>query len=533
MRIRQLFGALSRVRRNPRGIPGGIGILHGDYGAYGTYRSYKSHKSHKSHLLPFTLALLCALLPAAFAQEVDAPNPPAFFAGNIELNAYLLEATENHPLLKSHYQDWYAAMDRIPQATGLDDPMFSYSQMLKSDESYFTLALEQKLPWFGVRKLRGEAAAAEADYWLEHLYAQRNFIFNEVKKAYHEYAFLEGRAEATEGQIHIMESVLDFANGRYESGYGSQSELVRIDIELAKMRDMLAEMRQMRPALGSALARSTGRPQDVEMPWPQAAEFPSDPPPSDSLGALIRSQNPSLKMFDATIRARETEAELARRANRPDVTIGLEYTRDRDERRDPRDPFAPGRLSTYRDIARVATGQVLPDLGMGIDAYDTFAYKDPIRGSEDEFSVSVGVNVPIWKKKRKAAVAEKEHEAQSQAWHKEDEAQGMESMARMARFQWDDAERRLALYENELVPKEESALQALNEGYVAGDPDANFPMLLESMRNLMQLRTERLRAERDKHLAAAQLELLLGGPWSAGAMESEAASLPPAKELRK
>ncbi len=463
--------------------------------------------------------LLFLSLPPS-AEEMGAPNPPAFFAGNGELNGYLLEAAENHPLIKAHYQDWYAAMMKIPQATGLEDPMFSYSQMLKSDESYFTVSLEQKLPWFGVRKLRGEAAAAEADYWLEHLYAQRNFVFSEVKKAYHEYAFLEGRAITLEGQIDLTESVLEFAKGRYESGYGSQAELVRVEIELAKMRDMLAEMRQMRPALGSALARAIGRPQNLEMPWPQASAFPSDPPANDSLGALIRAQNPSLKMFDATIHARETEAELARRANRPDVTIGLEYTLDRNMRRDPRDPFAPGRLSTYRDIAQVATGQVLPDLGMGLDAYDTFAYRDPLRPPVDEFSASIGVNVPIWKKKRKAAIAEKEHEAQAQTWHKEDEAQGMESMARMARFQWDDAERRTALYENELVPKEESALQALNEGYVAGDPGASFPMLLESMRNLMQLRTELLRAARDKHLAAAQLELLLGKPWGTGVMEA-------------
>ncbi len=460
------------------------------------------------------LALAMLFVPlAARADEMDGPAPPAFFAGNEELNAYLLEATENHPLIKSHYQDWYAAMAGIPQAMGLDDPMFSYSQMLKSDESYFTVGLEQKLPWFGTRRLRGEAAAAEADYWLEHLYAQRNFVFNEVKKAYYEYAFLQGRAETMESQINIMEVLLDIAKYKYESGFGSQAELVRVDIELSKMRDMLTEMRQMRPALGAALARAVGRPQDAEMPWPQPAAFPAAPPSADLLGGMLRANNPSLKMYDAMIAARETEAELARRANRPDITIGAEYTVDRDMRRDPRDPFAPGRLSTYKDIAEVVTGRAAPDLGMGIDAYDAFGYKERLRPSENELAVNIGINVPIWRKKRKAAIAEKEYEAKSQAWHKEDEAQGMESMARMARFQWDDAERRLALYIDELLPKEEMALQALHEGYVAGDPDASFPMLLESMRNLMQLRTEKLRAERDKHLAAAQLELLLGQPW--------------------
>lgn len=471
---------------------------------------------NKKLFLPVLAAVMLLAAPAAHAEEIDPPVPPAYFASNEELGAYLLEAAQNHPLIKSHYEDWYASMARIPQAMGLDDPMFSYSQMLKSDESYFTVGMEQKLPWFGIRKLRGEAAAAEADYWLEHLYAQRNFVFNEVKKAYHEYAFLQGRAETMESQINIMEVLLDIAKYKYESGFGSQAELVRVDIELSKMRDMLAEMRQMRSALSATLARAVGRPQDAELPWPQPAAFPATPPSADLLGGILRGNNPSLKMYDAMVAARETEVELARRANRPDITIGAEYTVDRDMRRDPRDPFAPGRLSTYKDIAEVVTGQAMPDLGMGIDAYDTFGYKEWLRRSENEFAVNIGINVPLWRKKRKAAIAEKEHEAQAQTWHKEDEAQGMESMARMARFQWDDAERRLDLYVDELIPKEEMALQAVHEGYVAGDPDASFPMLLESMRNLMQLRTERLRAERDKHLAAAQLELLLGQPWESG-----------------
>lgn len=465
-------------------------------------------------LSPVFAAVLLLAAAAALAEETDVPMPPALFAGNEELTAYLLEAAENHPLLKSHYQDWYAAMARIPQAMGLDDPMFSYSQMVKSDESYFTVGLEQKLPWFGIRRLRGEAAAAEADYWLEHLYAQRNLIFNEVKFAYFEYAFLKGRAETMENQINIMEVLRDIAKYKYESGLGSQSELVRVDIELSKMRDMLAEMQQMRPALSASLARALGRPQDTLMPWPQPAAFPATPPSADLLGGMLRANNPSLKMYDAMIAARKTEAELARRSNRPDITIGAEYTVDRNMRRDPRDPFSPGRLSTYKDIAEVATGQAMPDLGMAIDAYDAFGYKEWLRPSENELAVNISINVPIWRKKRKAAIAEKEHEAQSQAWHKEDEAQGMENMARMARFQWDDADRRLALYIDVLIPKEEMALQALHEGYAVDDPDASFPMLLESMRNLMQLRTEKLRAERDKHLAAARLELLLGQPWN-------------------
>lgn len=475
-------------------------------------------------LVSISSLLLLLNLPLTSAQaEPEKITPIAFFAGNEELKAYLLEAIETHPLIRAHFEDWYAALSRIPQATGLEDPMFSYTQMVRSSESYFDVAIAQKLPWYGTRRIRGEAAAAEADYWLEHLYAQRNFVVSEVKKAYFEYAFLAGRTKTMEGQINIMEVILDIAKSKYESGFGPQSELQRIDIELTQMRDMLAEMIQVRPALSATLARAIGRSQEEELPWPIDSAYPPPPPAPDALAELIHTYNPSLKMYDAEIVAREKESDLARRASRPDITIGAGYKLRRDPRREPRDPFAPGRLSTYKDLAEITTGQATPDLGTAIGAYDTFIYENPLRPPRNDFSISIGMNVPIWKKKRKAAIAEKEHEARAQAFHKEDDAQGMESMARMARFQWDDATRRLALYQEDLLPKEEFALQSLNEGYVADDPSSSFTMLLESMRNLMQLKTEWLRAERDKHLAAAQLELLLGQPWP----EENPAAAPP------
>ena len=40
--------------------------------------------------------------------------------------------------------------------------MFSYTQFIITDETYFMLDLEQKFPWFGTRAVRREKAAAEA-----------------------------------------------------------------------------------------------------------------------------------------------------------------------------------------------------------------------------------------------------------------------------------------------------------------------------------------------------------------------------------
>ena len=63
------------------------------------------------------------------AADVEAPM---FSAGNEELHQYVLEAAENNPGLKAKYLEWQAALQKVPQVTTLEDPMFMYSQFLQS-----------------------------------------------------------------------------------------------------------------------------------------------------------------------------------------------------------------------------------------------------------------------------------------------------------------------------------------------------------------------------------------------------------------
>ena len=83
-------------------------------------------------------------------------EPPAFFAGNDELREYLAEAAENNPGLRARYHEWEAALEKVPQVAALDDPMFGYTQFTQSDGRLFNIEIEQKFPWFGTLRARGD-----------------------------------------------------------------------------------------------------------------------------------------------------------------------------------------------------------------------------------------------------------------------------------------------------------------------------------------------------------------------------------------
>lgn len=464
------------------------------------------------------LSLLCAALalfcPApARAEEPLPDNPPAFYAGNDELKGYLIEALENHPLLKAHYEEWRSALERIPQAGALEDPMFSYTQFIVTDESYFMVDLEQKFPWFGTRGVRREKAAAEAEVWLANLHEQRNAVFREVKMAYFDYAFLKAELDLVNHQTGIMAESLEVARAQYQAGWSSEAEILRMEQELAKMNDMRQELEQMEPASRATLNAALNRPPDAPLDAPQPAEFPADPPAEAPLDAAIKAHNPSLRMFDHTIDAGEKDVELARRMKYPDITIGVDYALDRDMRPGRTDPYEPGRLQTYRDLGMIAAGQEEFTGGTAIDLYETFKYKETERGVTDELTVSVGINLPIWKKKIRAGVAEKEHMVNASRWRQEDERRMLAAEARESSFQWRDATRRMTLYGEELLKREETILEGLKAEYAAGSESISILEMLENIRNVMEFKIEHLRATKDKHQAAASLEYLIGAPW--------------------
>ena len=458
-------------------------------------------------------ALATGWADAPRADEALPETAPAFFAGNEELKGYLVEALENHPLLKAHYEDWRAALERIPQAGALEDPMLSYTQFVITDETYFILGVEQKFPWFGTRGVRRGKAAAEAEYWLAHLHEQRNSVFREVKMAYFDYAFLMEQLKLVGDQAGIMGESVEVARAQYEAGWSSEAEVLRMEQELAKMNDMRRELEQMEPASRAALNAALNRPQDASITTPQAAEFPPEPPATDPLEAAVKTNNPSLRMFDHTLDAEEKDVELARRMKYPDITIGVDYALDRNMRAGRTDPFEPGRLQTYRDLGRIAAGREMITGGTLIDVYETFDYKETERGVSDELTVTIGINLPIWKKKIRAGIAEKEHMRNATRWHQEDELRMLSTEARENHFQWNDATRRMALYGDDLLNREKTILEGLQAEYASGSEMVSIPEMLESMRNVMEFKLEHLRATKDKHQAAAILEYLIGAPW--------------------
>lgn len=451
------------------------------------------------------LWILCALA----VPEVEV-SP--FSATNDELRAYLVEAGESHPGLEARHQEWLAALERIPQVKSLDDPMFTYGQFLQSDVNRVKFSLAQKFPWFGTLRTRGDKAAAEAEAALERFYSMRNRIFADVKRAYFNYSFLGESIRVTDAQTQILGYMEGIVRSKYSLGVASEADLLRIQIEQTEVQDRYDGLMQVRPALSAKLAEVLGRVPAENLPWPQKVALPPPPPPSPEVFSLIHTANPDLKALQNQIEAREHQAGLARKKGFPDFTIGMDYSSVSKPRKIRPDRPFPGSLHAAR---RLATGTSMGTAGLFTDLYSVANADEPMSyrsGGEDNIMVSLRMNLPIWRKRIKAGIQEAKLLERSVQHKKRAKELSLDSSAKMAIFEMEDGLRRFNLYEDSLVPQAKRSFESLQSAYASGGTSADFLDVLDSVRLLLDFELNQVRAARDLHIAAADLEFLTGGP---------------------
>lgn len=453
-----------------------------------------------------TLLVLCAL---------GAPEaaPAVFHAANAELRAYLLEAGEHNPALQRRHAQWAAALERIPQAKSLDDPMFSYGQFLQSDVNRLKWSLAQKFPWFGTLRTRGDKAAAQAEAALARLYSMRNRVFADVKQAYFEYAFLGESVRVTAAQIEILGYTEETVRSKYSLGLAKENELLRVQIAQVTVQDRLDGLKQIRPALSARLGEALGRARPEVLPWPQAAPLPLPAPATGDILARIEQANPDLAALDHLLASRAEQVTLARKMGFPSFTVGIDYTSvSRPRKIRPDRPYP----SSLQGARRLLTGTSMGPAGALFDLYSVANSDEPMAyrsGGRDNIMLSFKVNVPIWRKRVKAGVEEAKHLEKATEREKQRTLLGLESAAQMTVFGLGDARRRYDLYEESLLPKAQQTYLSLQSAYATGDASADFLDLLDSVRLLLDFELEQIRAGRDLQLAAAELEFLMGGPW--------------------
>jgi outer membrane protein TolC len=229
------------------------------------------------------------------------------------LSDYLAYAALNNAGLKAAFERWKASMEQVPQAKSLPDPKFTYGYFIQEVETRVgpqrhKFGITQVFPWFGEIEARSDAAAASAKAARKRYEAAKLKLFFEVKDAFYEYVYLARAVEIARENLELIRHFEEVARTKYIVAAAGHPDVIRAQIELAKLEDQLKTLEDLRKPLVARLNAVLNRRSFEMLPWPRRERLRKVQADRQQLVALLRQMNPELAALDFEVEAAKRRA---------------------------------------------------------------------------------------------------------------------------------------------------------------------------------------------------------------------------------
>ncbi|HZR09018.1 MAG TPA: TolC family protein [Myxococcales bacterium] len=267
------------------------------------------------------VALACA---ASGARAEQGSTDPA-------LDRLLRQAAERNPEVSQARAAVEAERRRVPQAGALPDPVLSLGiqndgfksiQIGEMETSFISIGASQTLPWPGKRGLREQVASLELRKAEAALARAGLDLEAQVRGAYVDLLLAREQLILTGELERLWEQARGFARVRYESGQAPQSDLLRAQLELARLGQRRAIQQAQAANAAAALNRLAGN--ALETPIDSTARLAGvDPALPAEADALQEADEHSPELAAARLAVAESTArtDLARKEMRPDISV--------------------------------------------------------------------------------------------------------------------------------------------------------------------------------------------------------------------
>lgn len=425
-------------------------------------------------LHPFKLGYAVIAFGMANMQASEGLPEHALDLGTRDIvGSFVADALRDNPGLEAADKRYHAAKEGIVSAGVLPNPKFQLTHFVESIQTRTgpqeqALMLQQPVPWLGKLSSKREMARNKSEA-LWHAYSVQQFkLVDQVAKQVLAVAFLDKAIVITRENVELLEGLEKVVEDKVKAG-GELSDLLRLQVETERFRDMLAKQETQRVAALSQLASLMGR-DVVDLPsliWEAPATLQSD---SSAWIDSVTKRSPQIAMLRSLEDSQEARERLARFASKPDFTVGLNYIRTDDAL----NPNSAG-------------------------------------SGDDPWALMVGVSLPVWGKANNAIALQATLEKESVRAQIEDLELRLRGDARAWVAKLDDAQERIQRYEDTLLPLARQAQEIVETGYRSGKE--SILDLIESDRALLKLETEYWRSAADAWVARWKLATLAGGLW--------------------
>ena len=416
------------------------------------------------------------VLIMALAAGALQPMAPAAARGQVArdparltLGALYRRLDDGNPRIAAARAAARAAEARAPGARRPPDPELQIGFMnrelpsLKPMEplGMTQIQLMQMLPLGGKLGLGGRIADAQADAAGNRAAEVRWETRARVAMAFHDLVEAERRLAIDSATLRLVQDLAQTTRSMYAVGEGRQSDVLRAQVEIARMGEELVRMRAMRAAM---LARLGGILDGEVDTLAQALppRLPDALPPLDSLQRMAGRDRPMLRAALDELRAAEDATRLARREIWPDLQVGVQY-----------------------------------------------GWRDGAMGTERMGSLMLGATVPVFARSRQLRMREEASAMRAMA-DADVAAMRAETRARVAELHADIVRARnlAALYRTTVLPQATAAVTSALAAYRVGD--VPFMQVLDNQMTVNRYQQELVSLDAQQGRALGELEMLVG-----------------------
>jgi cobalt-zinc-cadmium efflux system outer membrane protein len=388
------------------------------------------------------------------------------------LSDYLRVASVNNAQLKGRFEEWKAALEQVPQAKALEDPKFTYTYFIEEIETRVgpqknKFGIMQVFPWFGTIEARTDAASAKAKAARQRYEAAKLKLFREVKDAFYEFSYLAVSIDIAKENLELLQHFEEIARTQYRTAAATHPDIIRAQIELAKLEDILKSLVQLKAPTVANLNSALNRPVDSELSWPKKEPaVKRELNRRDIIATLIRT-NPELAELGWEIEAARSRVELAKKKFYPNIGVGVDW---------------------------IQTGDA-------VSSGNTDSGRDAV-------ALMFSMNIPLWQDSYKAAERQARANVRKVRQEKIDAKNKTIAQALKVLYDVEDTQRKMNLYGDTLISKAEELVYASETAYKAGTVD--FLSLVDAQRMLLKYRLDYERAITNNQQNLAELEMLVG-----------------------
>lgn len=444
---------------------------------------------------------------------------------------YLEIAAKNNPVVKQRFYEYEAALKKVPQAGSLPDPqldlgVFISPMELVGGQQVADLRLMQMFPWFGVLKNAKDEMSLMAKAKFELFRDASLQVHYDMKRTWYELFMVRKEISISEKNLEILKVIEQLALIKYKSPGSGNSASGYSQSVMQTQSGISAGSGTVSGMQGMGSEQTS---QQVRQQGPGTASMQSGSMTSLSRGSgltdiyRISIEKGDLENSIAYLRNRE-QSVMARfngyLSRSPDVnvftgdillqdTIDLKMAAMSDsiKKRNPMLNMLDYEKESYKVRKQMVTGMGYPMIGLGLN-YSFISRSEMSTSSmngRDMIMPMVSVSLPIYRKKYNAMKEEADLLGKATEQYYQAESNSLQTEFYSAVQEYQDARRRVKLYQNQYSLSSKS-LEILLRSF--SNSSAELTDVLRVRQQTLEYELKQVEAITDLNTAIAWLDRL-------------------------